>query len=296
MLTRRWAFDGAVALAIVLVLAYCSSEGILAQTWAYDALAYYRVDQAHPYLIPMNQVASFLYSPAFAQAMLPFQGLPWLAFQVAWTALLVGAILWMAPGRAALVLFLPFVAMELVSGNVHLLIAGAVVAGFRWPAAWAFVLLTKVTPGVGLAWFAARRDWRSLTVALGVTAAIAAASFLVAPGAWAEWVGRLSTESGTVVPGLVPQLVGPLWLRVAVGAAVAAVGGLLGWRWPVAIAVTIALPNPTLNSPAVLVALLPLAVMDRRDPLPPVLSLARRRPHAASPSPCSTPAPTAPPG
>ena len=28
----------------------------------------------------------------------------------------------------------------------------------RWPAAWAFVLLTKMTPGIGLLWFAFRRD------------------------------------------------------------------------------------------------------------------------------------------
>ena len=35
---------------------------------------------------------------------------------------------------------------------------------------WAFVLLTKVTPGIGLLWFAIRRRWRDLAIALGVTA------------------------------------------------------------------------------------------------------------------------------
>ena len=43
----------------------------------------------------------------------------------------------------------------------------AIVLGFRWPFTWAFVLLTKVTPGVGLLWFAVRREWRSLAIALG---------------------------------------------------------------------------------------------------------------------------------
>ena len=46
-------------------------------------------------------------------------------------------------------------------------IAAAIVIGFRWPAAWSLVLLTKITPGIGLLWFAVRREWRSLAIALG---------------------------------------------------------------------------------------------------------------------------------
>ena len=59
-------------------------------------------------------------------------------------------------------------------GNVHMLLALAIVLGFRWPATWSFVLLTKVTPGIGLLWFAVRREWRSLGIALGATAALVA--------------------------------------------------------------------------------------------------------------------------
>ena len=33
--------------------------------------------------------------------------------------------------------------------------------------AWAFVLLTKVTPGMGLLWFVVRREWRALLIAYG---------------------------------------------------------------------------------------------------------------------------------
>ena len=51
--------------------------------------------------------------------------------------------------------------VELAGGNISLLLAVAIVVGFRWPAAWAFVLLTKVTPGIGLLWFVVRREWRS---------------------------------------------------------------------------------------------------------------------------------------
>ena len=46
-------------------------------------------------------------------------------------------------------------------GNIHLLLGAVIVAGFRWPWLWALPLLTKVTPGVGLLWFALRREWRT---------------------------------------------------------------------------------------------------------------------------------------
>ena len=39
--------------------------------------------------------------------------------------------------------------MELAGGNIHLLLAAAIVLGFRWPATWSLVLLTKVTPVSG---------------------------------------------------------------------------------------------------------------------------------------------------
>jgi hypothetical protein len=62
-----------------------------------------------------------------------------------------------------------FALMELAGGNIEILIAVAIVVGFRWPAAWSFVLLTKVTPGVGLLWFAVRREWNQLATALVAT-------------------------------------------------------------------------------------------------------------------------------
>ena len=61
-------------------------------------------------------------------------------------------------------------AVELYLGNVHILIAVAILLGFKHPWTWAFVLLTKTTCGVGLLWFVVRREWRSLWIALGATA------------------------------------------------------------------------------------------------------------------------------
>ena len=56
----------------------------------------------------------------------------------------------LAHGTKSLVLLaFPPLALELFHGNVHLFMAVAIVVGFRFPAAWAFVTLTKVSPGVG---------------------------------------------------------------------------------------------------------------------------------------------------
>ena len=85
--------------------------------------------------------------------------------------------------------------------------------GFRYPWTWAFVLLTKVTPGLGLVWFAVRREWRALAIALGVTAAIVAVSLVLDRQLWSEWISFLSAtpEGGSVAQFQIPV---PLWLRL----------------------------------------------------------------------------------
>ena len=104
---------------------------------------------------------------------------------------MAGLLLWMTGRWALLVLILLPVLMSVTIGQVDLLMAAAIVVGFRWPAAWALPILTKVTPGVGLLWFAVRREWRSLAIALGATAAIVAVSFAINADAWLGWLGML---------------------------------------------------------------------------------------------------------
>jgi len=62
--------------------------------------------------------------------------------------------------------------------------------------------LTKVTPGVGLVWFAVRREWRSLAIAATATAVVVAVSAAVAPGAWAGWIGVSRPTRVRAGPGL----------------------------------------------------------------------------------------------
>src|SRR6476469_9670935 len=143
-----------------------------------DARCYYQATLADPYLhSAWNDPIAYVYSPAFLQLVTQLTQLPWQAFMAVWTALLIGAVRFLTgPRLLAAGLLFPFTAMEVAGGNVSLLLALAIVVGFRWPWTWSLVLLTKITPGIGLLWFAVRREWRSLGMALGVTALIVAVS------------------------------------------------------------------------------------------------------------------------
>ena len=109
-----------------------------------------------------------------------------------WTALVAGALYWVAGWRAFFIGMLAPVAMSIAIGQTDLLMAAAIVIGFRWPAAWLLPIVTKLTPGIGLLWFAVRREWRSLGIALGATLAVVAVSFAIEPAC----VGRLVRDAG----------------------------------------------------------------------------------------------------
>lgn len=266
-IARLRLLDCVLLVALATGLVALSIAGIVYGTWGYDAYAYWAIDPVHPYAASMNVHGAYLYSPAFAQLAAPLGWMPYPAFLTLWTGLLLGALAWLGRGWAALLFLVPFVFLEVLAGNIQLLLAGALVLGFRWPASWAFILLTKVTPGVGLLWFAARREWRAIGVALGATLVIAGCSFVLAPGAWTEWLERLAIEGQRVDPGPWAALAGPLWARLTVAGCISVWAGVRGLRWPLAVAVTIALPNPSPQALSVLVALVPLMAMDRERPL-----------------------------
>lgn len=206
-----------------------------------DALVYYHaVPRSGLYSGAVAAVGdSFLYSPAFAQAFAPFRLLGPETFVALWELLLL-AVLVVVAGPTTL-LFVPFAAGELLTGNIQILLGLAVLVGMRYPAAWSFVLLTKLTPGIGLLWFAVRGEWRSLGIALGVTALIAGVSFLAAPDLWADWSGLLSRSAGTPPPpgGVMP---GSIYERLALAAVLVVVGARRDWPWLVPIACAISLP------------------------------------------------------
>ena len=190
--TIDWRWIGravAFALAIALVLAWWAP-----QIDGHDAYQWWTADLSQLYTHSVLNVGGFAYSPAFAQAITPLQALPWPVFLGAVLAASLGASVWLV-GPWLTLLFLvgqlPAMVFEIRLAEMNFLIAAAIWAGFRWPALWSVVLLTKLTPGVGLLWFALRREWRALGIALGMTAAIAGISFVIAPNLWAEWFGFL---------------------------------------------------------------------------------------------------------
>ena len=122
---------------------------------AQDARSYYGLNLADLYAgrTDWNTIGAYPYSPAFAMLVYPLNLLPWTWFVAAWTAILIGAV-WVLTGRDLSCWAWSVAAMEIAGGNISLLLALAIVGGFRWPWTWALVLLTKITPGIGLLWFA----------------------------------------------------------------------------------------------------------------------------------------------
>lgn len=253
--------DGYVILAVVFV----GSRLFAIKPWAdsVDAYAYWTTRSGDFYAAAQTgQIGAYLYSPAFAQALAPLTWLPVAVFTALWTAINCAALWWLL-GRLALpsLLFLP-IPFEIISGNVHLLYAVAIVAGFRYPVSWALMLLTKVTPGVGVLWFLVRREWRALFLAIGATAAIVAVSFLLDHTAWESWLQLLQRDlsgagqaSFQTVGWFVPI---PLLPRLVVAAGIVAFAAWSARRWLVPVAVLLALPVIWLNGLAVLAAVVPL--------------------------------------
>jgi len=140
-------------------------------------------------------------------------------------------------------------------GNIHMLLAVAIVLGFRWPAAWAFVLLTKITPGVGLLWFVVRREWRNLALALGATLAVTLAGVLVAPHMWYEWYQSLRVTGPATGSN---QVALPLPLRLVIAVVLVTWGARTDRRWTVVVAATFALPTMWFHGLAMLMGIVAL--------------------------------------
>lgn len=205
-----------------------------------DARAYWAAPLSHPY-VPgsVGEESAYLYSPAFLVAVSPLRVLPWPVFVAVWTTILLAALYWMA--RPAL--FLPLIVLtlpELWGGNITILLAAAIVLSFRWAGAWSFPLLTKVTPGVGVLWFAVRREWRSFGIAVLTTALVIAVTALVTPSMWRDWLELLASSTGSsTVPGSVPV---PFLLRVPFAVAVIAWAAHRDLRWLLPVGVLLAMP------------------------------------------------------
>ena len=268
-MVRRWGAHprvrtaaGLIAVAYVLIrlaLMLTSSDPILGA----DARTYWGAPLDNPYPGPqLGLPGAYLYPPPFIQALSPLRLLPFEVFHALWALIGAGALVFLVGpvGAALAITFLPFVFRDLLVGNIHLMLAAAIVIGLRHPAAWAFPILTKITPGVGVLWFLARREWRSAVIAVGTAAIIAAVSFALAPDLWFEWLGRMRGDTGTAGDTYLMVLV----TRLGAAALLVVVAGLIGRAWLIPIAVLVSLPILWPDSLAILLACFPLIATDRR--------------------------------
>ncbi|HEU0237524.1 MAG TPA: glycosyltransferase family 87 protein [Candidatus Limnocylindrales bacterium] len=228
-----------------------------------DARCYWQASLANPYLhSEWNDPIAYVYSPAFLQLVSPLTALPWQLFMAAWTAILIGSAAFLTgPRLLAAGLLFPFTAMEIAGGNVSLPIAVAIVLGFRWPATWALILLTKITPGIALLWFAVRREWRALAIAAAATAAIVALSALVMPAAWREWIDVIIGNTGK--GGTWASVPIPLWIRLPAAVAVVVWGARTDRPWTVPVSAMLALPALWYGGISMLLAVILLRDADR---------------------------------
>ncbi|TAM57763.1 MAG: DUF2029 domain-containing protein [Chloroflexota bacterium] len=225
-----------------------------AGTFGFDAFAYWAVDLTDPYRVLAGGLGAFTYTPVAARAAAPFSLLPFWQFLFLWDAFLVGTLIWLGGRRTLMLLAFPPIAIELYHGNVHLLIAAAIVLGFRYPAAWAFPVLTKVTPGIGLLWFAVRREWRSLGIALLAIGVLTGLSLLIDGRLWSDWLASvLATADGAPLNQF--NIPVPLWLRLPISAVVVIWGARTDRRWTVPVAAALAMPALWITAFAVLAAI-----------------------------------------
>lgn len=242
-----------------------------------DGTVYWQIDLDNLYGGRVNELGAYLYSPAFAQVAAPFTNLPWSVWYSAYAALNLVLLGWMLGPPAALITLLsPAANHALWQANIHYLTAAAAVIAIRWPAAFGFPLLTKVTPGVAILWLVGQRNLRGLAVAVAATAAVIVLSFALAPRLWSEWIGVLVASGGAPAPATLLPL--PLAVRVTLAAAVVLIGGVKGWAWTIPVAMVLAQPIFWTAGLAALVAVVPLAQEPRPIPAtepraPPVRAL-----------------------
>lgn len=254
--------------------------GMAKHPWHDDSYAFWSAWQdGRLYPPEWRPVSEYVYSPAFAQAFWPLTLLPWPVVNAAWAALQLAALTWMlGPVGAVVALAFPYPSLPyhgtavyatIDNGNPMVLTAAAITLGLtRWPGGFAYVLLTKVSAGIGIVYFAVRREWGRLGLALGVTGAIAAISAIIAPHLWVEWgrllAGAVFHSGGAEALAKELFMPFPLAVRGVIGLGVVIAAAWRGTLWAVPIGCFLALPDIHLGGFAVLTAVPAVWLRQRR--------------------------------
>ncbi|MBA2381782.1 MAG: DUF2029 domain-containing protein, partial [Chloroflexi bacterium] len=148
-------------------------------------------------------------------------------------------------------------------GNVHLFMAVLIVLGFRYPVAWAGIVLLKVSPGIGALWFAFRGEWRKFAIAVGATVAIAGVSYVLTPDLWRQYTATMLDNLAYVPTDQPHPFPIPLAIRLAASVAILWWGARTDRGWTVAVAATLSLPIIWIHGLTLLIAAIPLWREDR---------------------------------
>ena len=247
-----WALDGLPWLGAVVAVAALFSFSAVASSLtipylAWDSHAYWAaLNSADPYAgARVGHIGSFLYPPPLLQLLSPAGRLPWPVFAFAWTAVLSAAafaLLRRVPQRYAwsLPLLIYLAGADVWAGNINVLLAYAVVIGLDRPAAWSMVLLTKVTPGLGLLWHLFRREWRAVAVAVGLSTGLVIVSVASGPQLWRDWLALLAAETPT--QGYAESIPLPIAVRLPMAVVLLLWGARTGRPAVVPLACLLALP------------------------------------------------------
>ncbi len=266
----RLAIFGGLAALTVLGLAFTLATAN-ARLFPVDARVYHHAWQQTNLYVPGAALgqATYIYSPAFAELIRPLTLVPWATFAVLWTALATIAYAWLLwplelPIRLAALAYVAVAVLPV--GNIEWLLALVAIAALRYPAAWALPLLTKVTPGIGVLWYAARAEWRAFATAVGATVVVVLVSAAVAPSLWVGWIGVLGAPHQATVLRLFPEP-GPL-VRTVLAVPLVVWGARTERPWAIPAAMVLAQPDLGLSTLGVLCALprLQRGPMDRVRP------------------------------
>ena len=224
-----------------------------------DARTYYDAGLGDMYRQSTLLHLGYVYSPAFSLAMEPFRLLPFDLFArlvLLISLLSLGYLVTPWLGILLVLLMAPSVWIELVAGNLDLPLAAVLVFIYRGrPLWWAAVLLTKVTPAVGLIWYVSRREWTALRDALAATVVVIAASLPFTWSAWSEWFGVL-TGQNVAIAGTQTFL--PFWFRLVLAGAIVLWAARTSQAWLVPLAIVVSFPIPNEAHWSVLLASLRL--------------------------------------
>jgi hypothetical protein len=213
----------------------------------FDLSAYVRAGQdlvagAPVYVGHTGECGAFNYAPPIAVLCAGLAALPGPLLAAAIALADVAILIWLVGDWriAGLAFVWPFTVPLIVTGNIEILIAAAVVLAARGRGGpLVFASLTKIAPALALS----RSQWRVTVLALAVALVVTLPWFHL----WADWVAYLVRQPSSV-PGV--TIGPPWWVRLLPALALVA----LRRPWAGALAVVVAMPTIWLCSSLLLLA------------------------------------------